>query len=130
MTQWKSVAHLYLGCDVDLNGVVYTLTAVQSISDLVIVRSKQDSRQGIWMWVSEIKPILRPLSDMTEEEILYVGMLWEKPFPYSELPNKIKSPHTLELAPSCIGSAEVTQYLLSRHFDLFNLIETNQAIKK
>lgn len=60
------------------------------------------------------KPILRPLSDMTEEEEMEVQYLVDiQGFGYDAL----------------IG-AKITQYLLSRHFDLFGWIEAGLAIDK
>jgi hypothetical protein len=57
-----------------------------------------------------VKPILRPLSSMTDKErntALKIGVS------YSD---------------SWCGGAERTKYLLSKHFDLFGLIATGLAI--
>lgn len=73
------------------------------------------------------KPILRPLSDITEEEEfemteitgLFIGSGFIKAI-------KENSKYVIDVR----NSFEVTRYLLSKHFDLFNLIEEGLAIDK
>lgn len=73
----------------------------------------------------EIKPILRPLSDMTEEERLYLCQMFpEKTFTMVDY--IIKNITTLTLN----NSFEITRYLLKQGFDLFGLIESGLAIDK
>ncbi len=70
--------------------------------------------------IEEKKIVLRPLSDMTEDEYKYLGF----------------SDHGIEMIKS--GKDEFTQiwtaieliYLLKQGFDLFGLIESSQAIDK
>src|SRR5690606_10156458 len=126
---FKSVAHFYLGCEVEYEGILngselkaekeankddfFYVPKVQEVKGVKrgILRSievRQDGslsrikvgRRGLksFWFEPNVKPILRPLSDMTEEEMNHVGMIWEGLFPSSEL--KIVSPHTRELAPS------------------------------
>jgi hypothetical protein len=59
-----------------------------------------------------IKPILRPFSDMTEEENEYVQSIVNR----------------AGLGYSAKYAAEITAYLASRHFDLFGWIEQGLAI--
>lgn len=65
----------------------------------------------------EVRPILRPLSDMTEEE-----RQWCFQF----------EPHYNDLTflQSLTVDAEITTYLLSKGFDLFGLIDAGLAIDK
>lgn len=82
----------------------------------------------------EIKPILRPLSDLTKE-IEYNG---EKIFPVEWLEDKY---FTTDLHSQCNRIIEderwinhcdylLIQYLLEWHFDVFGLIEKGLAIDK
>lgn len=73
---------------------------------------------------ADIKPILRPLSDMTEEEMHECGNMV---YDFSDEPDLNKwEPKDFEigLAP------EQFQWLLSKGFDIFNLIRDGLAINK
>lgn len=70
-------------------------------------------------WMSKL--ILRPLSSMTkEEEVEIVKLAYDCE---NGRPN-------LKLAIASAGYPEVFRYLLSKHFDLFNLIPDGLAIDK
>jgi hypothetical protein len=94
--------HLYIGCDCkdNVTGVIRKLHTVymESVGRQVYELSKD----GIVLrfYAEEFKLLLRPLSDMTEEESL------------QDFPHKPTS------TERC---AEVTRWLLSKHFDLFGL---------
>jgi len=100
--------HLYLGCEFYLS---------EAKNDFVHI----DRPMGVWDLSQNekyedriIKPILRPLSDMTEEEQSEVNFrdinaAWA---------------YTNEE----VWSFEQVRYLLSKHFDLFGLIESGLAI--
>jgi len=90
--------HLYLGCDVRHNNG--SIVKMNSIALNNMLNNKYE--------MQEYKPILRPLSDMTEEEKIEVRKF-----------DKVELPHF-----------ELTRYLLSKHFDLFGLIEAGLAIEK
>lgn len=107
---------------------------------------------GSWYAVNEIKPILRPLSDMTDEE----AKACYKINPYSKAEWLIQSVIVKEnikgYQPNIVQinwagkegstgyasgtdyiyfnklSAEQFSFLLSKHFDLFGLIEAGLAI--
>lgn len=97
----KDVIHLYLGCEVEnKKGQRVNLTPMLLAQCLV---NKWELETEQW------KPILRNLSDMTEEE--------------KETSGKFNVCSNFELA-------EWFRYLLSKHFDLFNLIESGLAIDK
>lgn len=96
--KFKEVAHLYLGCQID--GKVdpsFTLTT--------------EELHLIDFWIDSNKPILRPLSDMTEDEADNIGIEW-----LSNYGSEDKF------------SAAQFHNLLSLHFDLFGLIEIGEAI--
>ena len=65
----------------------------------------------------EVKPILRPLSDMTEEE-------------KTELKLNLFQFANLENYNEVLWRFEQTRFLLSKHFDLFGLIPAGLAIDK
>jgi hypothetical protein len=105
-------------------------------------------------WTAEIKPILRPLSSMTEEEMKeiwkiifhrdFVGnnIIWFNKESNSSAKRWVLSSGVERLGIEMTGHIWAdsdlhhfkynpyftTQYLLSKHFDLFNLIESGQAL--
>jgi hypothetical protein len=101
----KEYLHLYLGCEC-------LAKKPQSMgADQDTIRPDM-LQQDYWEW---IKPILRPLSDMTEEEREQLNDI--------ELGESSWPTVAIALAP-CF------KYLLSKHFDLFGLIESGLAIDK
>jgi len=97
----------------------------------------------IYAFVHDIKPILRPLSDMTEEEKIMLCCL--------NLTNEWKPGHIIQTNDEDIAAMRVFDHkgnykslyipknkispsnflwLLSKHFDLFGLIESGLAIDK
>ncbi len=128
MKDIKNFLHLYLGCEVetvDGNGI-----NLGHYYPGVWTRDGNTEPNGINVFFTEIKKvyvmnyvqcklILRPLSSMTEEEadrIIAIRGL--------EGVTGYKWPNTFKAA------AEATIYLLSKHFDLFSLIESGLAIDK
>lgn len=109
----KDVLHLYLGCEAmygDLKIVVCGLN-INSYSIQNIINEETFK-------ISDIKPILRQLSSMTEEE------LNEMKF---NMPGGVDIPN--ERAAFYITPHQVA-YLLSKSFDLFGLIDAGLAIEK
>lgn len=101
--EFKDVAHLYKGCictrlDEDGKTVVFRLT----IYNLNYHKQSLD----------ELKPILRLLKSLTDEEIAECREA-----------SKVNG-------HGCVKDALRTAYLLKQGFDLFNLIESGQAIDK
>lgn len=116
MTQLKDVLHLYLGCQVQgvCNGKALdgTLVSVSKAQCWIL-----DNRTGLPKSQDEIDaiaPILRSLEDMTEEHRERIAAMWN----FSWDPTN----YTLK------ADAAQTLYLLSQHFDLFDLIPSGQAI--
>lgn len=158
--------HLYLGCEVEWwNGSGVYILDPYYLSEI--------AEDDLW---EKTKPILRPLSDMTDEEILQCGKficavpneegfsyeiqrfhntvgakfysgkftsgqylsIWNEKNKVSGIghievgwysDNKIDKRRTKELW-KVGGCHELTVYLLSKHFDLFGLIESGLAIDK
>jgi hypothetical protein len=117
MKELKDYLHLYLGCDVhiaELN-VTHKLTGI----------SFDDTLRQLWCYfentdtgyapIEKCKPILRPLSDMNRDETIhYQEYLMSMPI------NNIIDAYRIQ--------GEQVAYLLSKHFDLFQLIEAGLAI--
>jgi len=126
-TKTQDYLHLYLGCEVMVESVApfndnnagnsrikgpFTLVAVGIMEQRVHVKL-----DGYTVTASDIiKPILRPLSDITEEEATECG--WMELF-------------TIEhFAEKKLYRPTSFHYLLKRGFDLLDLIETGLAIDK
>lgn len=76
------------------------------------------------------KPILRPLSDMTDEEKIKALEAMDEPIMYAEWDFKLSDgfivahSNPFSIKPKCFA------YLLSKHLDLFGLIEAGLALDK
>lgn len=149
---------LYLGCECRLfniiNGVLEyerdgTLCGIrpQSIHQnrvLVNVKSEHGRIMELAYLYCEVKPILRPLSDMTEEEAREIYFLRNgcafdpRPYYWPEGHADISALNDLredvelyqEDLKFCIGETDVWRYLLSKHFDLFGWIPAGLALDK
>lgn len=157
----KDYLHLYLGCDVS----VRKKNRIEAWQRGRISEVSRNSNHGDWIEVwfpevititneqwedsssnahnyfigyDEIKLILRPLSDMTEEEMKQVAWL-QFNYKAEDVRGKDrhgnikvvnKSPFYYWINPIRNTNPETTLYLLSKHFDLFGLIEDGLAIGK
>jgi hypothetical protein len=121
----KEVIHLYLGCEVfdEYNGRPGKLTGV---SDKCVHVTYVNE------WVlgfDEIKPILRSLDDMTEEELCKLfNQKFASPFAKEIIYHMSKSLYGLHKAISQYGDFDTIPKLLKERFDLFNLIPDGIAI--
>jgi hypothetical protein len=107
----KDYLHLYLGCQFEYTIIMADKTLLKQEGVFYL------DYQFLYKWSVDyikIKPILRPLSDMTDKEYQEVS--------YLHLPVKEFGEYQF--------SAEMYKYLLSKHFDLFGLIEAGFAIDK
>ena len=103
---------LYLGCEcITPYGFQGTLISV-FIRDNTVTLECNETRGG-W-FIKDVLPILRPLSDITDEEEM-------------EVQNHVDK---MGLGYNAVQGAEITRYLLSRHFDLFEWIPAGLAIDK
>lgn len=157
-TEFKEVAHLYLGCEVKENSGLERTLFLKKVtngnpSNIVEVGVALVS----WnMYFTEIKPILRPLSGMTEGErkdlwfIVFNRAFSGKELFFNDNPErKSKARWVLMSGVERLGvetgghvwadsdlqtwahnQHDITRYLISKHFDLFNLIESGQAIDR
>lgn len=109
----KQFLHLYVGCECETDsGIKGKLITINSEAGIAVIRIGEGLGQTVSKLYSEVTPILRPLSSMTEEEREDVGNLVGK----GEHPLWVKS------------IATVTKWYLDRGFDIFQLIEQGLAI--
>jgi hypothetical protein len=147
----KDYLHLYLGCDTNYG----LLEGIRDQYAYTIVSGKDTIRGNVW----DIKPILRPLSDMTDSELIEFAKIhnsdieWymqdglcigrenigvqqhfyfdDELFFTAEICNNIFGQESEgDTQISNITPFETTRLLLSKHFDLFGLIEAGLAIDK
>lgn len=120
--------HYYIGAEAKMPG-----------HTVIITHSLLAYEHAMKHW--GIKLILRPLSSMTEDEgreyAVHYGIKGNLPCTITEENGYVKiaigdKQHGASLFP--MGhygqKPESVHYLLSKHFDLFNLIESGQAIDK
>jgi hypothetical protein len=112
--KFKEVAHLYLGCKMTRNGFIGKLLQVKlpKENDLNDDIEFQVSCSNWWENFSDTnryKPILRPFSDMNELEDRHAIML-------------------KRTDGGIVGAAKCVNFLTSKHFDLFGLIKSGEAI--
>ena len=113
----KDVLHYYLGCEVSYDGKTWTLHMVSK--KYAYLRRGKEGIDKNTIHLHEAKICLRPLSDMTEEERKEHDDLF--------LPSPSGQKGWYE---ETYWQARKTAWLLSKHFDLFDLISSGQAIDK
>ncbi len=171
MKELKDYLHLYLGCECLLEHKVrVTLNGFENNHPVVL--NKKDWQSARVNQMDLIKPILRPLSDMTDNEIdelasvllgkethcfhkwrsedgdciiadwkkekpfdkefdtLTMGMLISGDFSIKHKWDYSNKKGTATTNEPLWNSHLITKYLLSKHFDLFGLIDAGLAIDK
>lgn len=110
----KDYLHLYLGCKVETEGAkIKTL-------DLTLLDLAINEKIGL-------TPILRPLSDMSEDEALECWKATDRL--HTETLDGWQVVDYYRKNTDFFEAVEF-HYLLSKHFDLFKLIESGLAIDK
>ena len=158
-TKFKDVAHLYLGVEV-VNTIGKHMGKIVSVSiDGTATINPLDEFKPRVIILNSLKPILRPLSDITKDEL---STLWSIVFTreFNGVIHKHKANDTgrgsyaaeryvmssgverlgvefdgniwadSDLSVWRHNKHKITAYLLSKHFDLFGLIESGEAIDK
>lgn len=120
----KDYLHLYLGCEVFIES--YSFMNGNKREKLIdkLTEVGINGRIDCEKYTppdGDVKLVLRPLSDMTEEEKDWLDE-------HENFVNNYKQNAESELIIE--WDAEKTSYLLSKHFDLFGLIEAGLAIDK
>lgn len=105
----KGYLNLYLGCEALIEGYTNRKDPF-NYKGIINYQLLLESGQH-YSSVKKITPILRPLSDMTEEEV----QEWEK------INNVTQSPDVKQMAKEF-------HWMLSKHFDIFGLIEAGLAL--
>lgn len=155
-TQFKDVAHLYLGCkmqDIFLQGD-YEPSVLLGINTKGAAGNLEFLADGVWQMAAIFKPILRPLSSMTDAEFKEAVFLrwgisrdiieqkvseikrlkevqhpvkYGTSIPYVGLDKEGKHYISATLSQQSLTPSQ-TIFFLKNHFDLFGLIENGQAI--
>lgn len=114
----KDYLHLYIGCEVDTNvqgQYIHPYGCIKieelTVENLFIILERMRFNEEYYC-----KPILLPLSDMTEEE--------------SREHDQIEMVKVKTLDGTIVHDANAVAWLLSKHFDLFGLIDAGLAIDK
>jgi len=136
----ENYIHHYLGCEVIRKDEIWQLKSVEiGLNTNIIgkIRRKQEDRQT---WDLEnfefrngeipIKPILRPLSDMTEDEFKVVCKIVNWNEDEYDVKWFIAEYQDVFIRIGFIHSFELTKYLLEQSFDLFGLIKDGLAIDR
>lgn len=111
----KDYLHFYLGCNVSVRGQIEKLIAVARNGDIeTFFRGHLRNYYNINDDFG-VKPILRSLSNMTEEEKAFI--------------NQFEADYSrLTMNDSLKVDAEIISFLLSKKIDLFGLIESGLAV--
>ena len=146
MTKFKDVAHLYLGGECIYEKEKFIIEGIRDTDyfpctqNTYLTKEKTPESDRRFVNVNNIKPILRPLSDMQEDEQIVVGLIsrgielseatysdkiFAKEFAVSWAIRKGSRP-----VMSVADCVKLTTYLLKQGFDLFGLIENGIAIDK
>jgi hypothetical protein len=140
----KDYLHLYLGCETDQGVLIGMVNCDNDKEDIQCVCLMKEGGlvNGA---IKNIKPLLRPLDDMTEEEGYEV---LRRQHSYDVMPTQGQyevadrylayrldyvhrnSKVFYQRRPVVPKTPEATRYLLSKGFDLFQLIESGLAIDK
>ncbi len=136
----KDVLHLYLGCEVQtkirretskgqpmrkLKGRLCDFDLLVPNCVGIHLEDEKYDTDTTSLPISDIKPILRPLSDMTDKEIKDIQKLTLLSYNGCHTDSWVKTNTKYWLY-----EAQRTKYLLKQGFDLFGLIESGQAIDK
>lgn len=143
-TKFEEVAHLYVGsetrvdlkskpfgsneCEVIFQGIDFCTAIVPYYRLVAYSPNLKDCirSESLWLDGSYFKPILRPLSDMTIEEEIEYRDVCNKAYEFA----KYKVGDNVGWSDPRVSGAIESKWLLSKHFDLFGLIESGEAIDK
>lgn len=120
--------HLYLGCEVQTDEGKGYLTGIHGEYGAEVQLIIDGNASESPCYPQGVKSILRSLSDMTEDEMIYIDDEFSYGYVLSNLSKSLKAGSLYQMK---IGETfEITRYLLSKGFDLFGLIEAGLAIDK
>ena len=133
----KDYLHLYLGCEFETPKGSMKLCQWKAVGQVQAHREIDFTFH--WFDASEVKPILRPLSDMTDEEKIGLTSIFGWYHNFSDDVGRCDQIESLfanngfwNKVTNISGAtwAKVTTILLKQGFDIFGLIEEELAIDK
>lgn len=118
---------LYLGCEVETPAGAGRLYRVEDAPLCGVLFNDRTTNYFLDFTPAQVKPLLRPLSDMTEEEAREVLTICD----YSKDAAFYDTDYWLTcISDLIIGNPAGWRYLLSRRIDLFGWLESGLAIDK
>lgn len=135
----SEVIHYYIGAQAEFDGRLGKISAIsmQQGKPLVRIQWREQYTRYVDAWATELKLYLRPLSSMTEEEakdFIQVTFLVDKPmieniritrYGVEFWNGEIEEQRSISFTDL---RAEEFHHLIKNNFDLFYLIESQQAI--
>lgn len=130
----KDYLHLYLGCNVIIsesyhNGIIALLVGINHTYGVVecVLESPEWYEYHTYKSFNDfqVKPILRPLSDITGDELIQYGKI-----EFPDMKGRFDLKGLREVVMHAYYEPETFKWLLSKNFDLFGLIEAGLAIDK
>lgn len=132
MTKFKDVAHLYLGCKIySIVHGEYFFEEMTGVNNAGFYMASDDDIVA-WDELPDNKPILRPLSDMTDQEskeyckLVYGNKKFSGRFEIEAWMN----PRAKAYHPSFHSAVERINWLRKMGFDCDTLIESGEAFDK
>lgn len=126
----KDYLHLYLGCKVQYgkNQYIPEIGSVKKEDECILTASTLGNFLNVPNGIcSDIKPILRPLESMTEEEKKSYRIINKNSIPSKNMLPEIRDGNLT----NCFlneNDPYLIHWLLSKHLDIFGLIEAGLAI--
>lgn len=135
--EFKDIAHLYIGAKLKCTGGHFAKNANSTDKDGHLYLSPSilaDCHERTFRY-DDFKPIILPLSAMTKEQALSLVQMTERNIEDAYFCDQ-QFPHIfcrdiydgVEIFPLTAFSPEQFTWLLKNHFDIYNLIESGQAI--
>lgn len=131
---------LYMGCECELQLIYNAGTMVEKLTGITqkkdgIVYCHFLGSSDSYRTAETVKPLLRPLSDMTEEEAGLLLSELREPQMFRDRQMSISERGFLliHLGDSTVVedlNANAWKFLIDKHFDLFGLIESGLAVSK
>lgn len=142
MTKFKDVLNLYLGCEFEFDNRRWVFKEIHRHTIRLV---RNDDKYGKFVDINpeQGKPILRRLEDATEEEQIFLCSLQMPPgWAGVKLLDQTADDWAMRIKMQTEGgdgsksvyvskrkfTPAVFRYLLSKNFDLFNLIDNGEAI--
>jgi hypothetical protein len=105
----------YFGCPIEVNGNIHTMWGI--VPDGVWYTDGRTNRVAKW---GEWKPILKPLSEITDEDAVEVARMFGIVKPTVRAGKCIVSDYSL--------MPDITDFLRSKFYDIDNLIAKGEAV--